>query len=452
MAKRINISIEGDQVKVLYATKRGRRYIVNDLLSFHYNELSSYLQEEKSKEFYLCVSFKEFFQANFYLPPARKSHLKRLIETEIRKNIGPDTEFIYTYFELGTKIVEGKEKTEVFTIAVLQKEADMYLELFKQHNKKVKCLFPDFLALLNILPETDHPVLYIYPKESERVMFIVQKGKLLFYRSFSAISEIIDDIDIQNINLTINYARQRISTAPEFAVLIGDPPFSETVSQQPVVPIASIRMPSNIDLRGIKATHKISEYVLPLSLLQKWKKEDFLPKQYRYEYYLKSYLKAASLFFAILSLTLIAMSGMTLNNIKNNHREISFLRTSLNNLDSTLRELQALDSQYQKYQIAKELLVKYRTSPSPFPLLLMLPEIDLKDIEIHYIKIDSPVDNTLSFTLEGTVNVATYTEVEHRVQGFSNQLRNLKGLQIKGVNYNLKSHEFKIEGIYSGLP
>ncbi len=449
MANKVTISLEKDRVKVLYATRRGRRYLVKDILTFSYPELDRFLREEKSSKFFVCASFNEFFQDTLYLPPARKSHLKKLIESEISRSAGFNDRFVFTYFNLGKRTIEGKIKQEVFVFAVPLQEVESYLTIFNRYNKKIKCFLPDFLTLLNIIPVTEYPVLYIYPRNNERLMFVVQDGKLIFYRSFSAISEILDNIDIQNINMTVTYCKQRLNISPEFAVLIGDPDVSDSLNMDPLVPLASLTPPANIDLKGLKSLQRISEYILPLSLLQKWKKEDFLPKNYHYKWYLKYYLNTASTAFAVTGLVFALLSGLKIKQLSTIKKDVTSLRQSLLVADPIIRQVRSIKNEYNRYRTLEDILSKKRKGANPVSILIQIPEVVSKDIQIKSIMLQRTQDGQkVAFTIAGKVKGEGFFEVEANIKGLSAGLKNIEGLQILGIDYNLSNREFQISGNY----
>ncbi|RMG73134.1 MAG: hypothetical protein D6710_03885 [Nitrospirae bacterium] len=450
MARRITISLEENRARVVYASRRGRGYTVDDILTLDYQELERFLEKEKTKTFYVCASFSDYFQQTLYLPPTGKKKLKRLIELEIARNVNYPEGFVYTYFDLGKVEQEGRTKREIFAVSVPLREVNRYISIFRAHNKRVKCLFPDFLSLLNLIPVTDYPALYIFSKKNERIMFLVQGGRLFFYRSFSSISDSIDDIDLQNINMTINYCRQKFGMETRVALFIGDPSFSDNLTVEPIVPIANLMLPEKIQIKTAPAEIGLSEIILPLSLLYKWKSEDLLPGQYRAEEYLRGYLKVATVAFVLTGLLLMSLTGLKLINIKNELGEIKKTRAGLTELTSLFDELNRVRADYGRYDKAINLLIQHRNSPPPANFLYSLPACLTEGIEITSIRMGTSRQDTegLSFFIDGRVRTESLTSLQSAVDGFVSKLKAQQGITVDRADYDLRSREFHIKGIY----
>ncbi len=449
MTKRVTISLEQDRARVLYARKRGRGYVIEDILTLDYSELDRFLDSEKTKGFYVCASFSDYLQNTLYLPPTGRSKLRKLLELELSRTVNYPEGFVFTYFDLGKTVIEGHTKKEIFAVSVPQRQVKEYLSIFKRHNKRVKCLLPDFLSLLNIVPYTDYPVLYIYSKRTERIMFLVERGRLYFYRSFSAISETIDDIDFQNINMTVNYCKQKLGAEAAVAMFIGDPEFSQNLAVDPVIPVANMAMPEDFELRGSSLALSRSDIILPLSLLRKKKAPDLLPSEYRLEGYLQTYLKAASIVFALSALLLAGLTVNNVINIRDNQRQIKMIRSQLTGLPELISELNTVRAEYNTYRVPLKYLIAYRESPSPLNLLIALPKALSERIKIKSIKINSSVhDKKISFIIEGLVKTSSMAEFQSMVNEFVSGIRSVKGIKDIRTSYNLERRDFIVKGWY----
>ncbi len=450
MARKITISLEKERARVLYASKRGRGYVVEDILTVDYHELDSYLASEKTKDFYICANFSDYLQQTFYLPPTGRSKLKKLIEIELSRSVNYPEGFVYTFFDLGKTTIDGQVKKEIFAISVPLKQVNEYLSIFRRNNKRVKCLFPDFLSLLNIVPETDYPVLYIYPKDNEQIMFLVEKGRLIFYRSYSAITETIDDIDIQNINMTVNYCKQKIGAEARVAMFIGDPEFSQHLTVEPIVPIANLTMPDDIDLRGIPSALRLSDIILPISLLKSYRTSDILPAEYKRQGYLSIYLKAASVVFALMSVLLIGLTGGNIVKIKHELREVKELRRQMTDIQDLYNELNRIKAEYRNYEVPLQYLLIHRKYSTPLTILLALPGAVNRQIEIRSIKINTTEHSSgkITFEIKGSVKSDSMAELQSSVERFITKITASHHIKIVKTDYNLGEKEFYIQGNY----
>ncbi len=450
MTRKITISLEKDWARVVYAKRRGRGYVIEDILTVDYHEIDHFLASEKNRDFYVCASFSDYLQQTFYLPPTGKSKLKKLIELELSRVVNFPEGFVYTYFDLGKTIIDGQVKKEIFAVSVPLRQVNEYLSIFKRNNKVVKCLFPDFLSLLNIVPMTDYPVLYIYPKSNEQIMFLVERGRLKFYRSFSAITETIDDIDIQNINMTVNYCKQKLGAEARVAIFIGAPEFSQNLSVEPLVPIANMTMPEDIDLRGIPSAIRLSDIILPISLLKNYRTSDILPSEYKRKRYLSIYLKAASVVFALLSILFLTLTGSNAVRIKHSLSEIGELRTQLTDLHSIYNELNRVKAEYNNYRIPLQYLINHRKSSSPLTILLALPGAVKRKIKIKSIKITRSEQSSgeITFYIEGTVKTDSLAELQSSVEDLLSTIKTIDDIKIVKTNYTLGKKEFYIKGRY----
>ena len=116
LGKAVIVSFEDSVIKVVYASAKGGNVAVTDTLILNDEQFDNFLLREKTNQFIVTHSFKDFFQEVFFIPPVKDKYVESLIEAEIKRK-APFSTFSFIHTDLGEKVVDGKKMREVFVFA-----------------------------------------------------------------------------------------------------------------------------------------------------------------------------------------------------------------------------------------------------------------------------------------------------------------------------------------------
>lgn len=154
--------------------------------------------------------------------------MQKIMEAEIRKRFPDLKEFAFFSIPIGELMQDNKKMLESFIYAVGVEELSRITTPFAENNKTITTLVPDFLPISYLLPaapeQQDETVLMIASVADERIMLLFRQHALVFVRRVTALSPQYSSIDIQNINMTVNYCRQAMRLNPARAVFVGAAP------------------------------------------------------------------------------------------------------------------------------------------------------------------------------------------------------------------------------------
>ncbi len=456
MGHRVGISIENGSLKVVYTKQRGGKTIVEEVFNIQEQGVEDYLRSEKNREFYLNIHFPDLFQDTFVLPPARGKALQLLIERELHAQNPDVSEWLYSYFITGQKLTEAQPQTEVLVFAIPRASVDRYLHIFLGFGKKVEALIPNYLPLLNLIPEVDTPSLFVFRRAEDRAVLLCYRGVLYLLRRLRGSPLWLDDSDIQSINMTVNYSRQRLGLVPEVVYLVGQQEVSEDLSTLPVIPLSSLVTPSVEFSQSLKATDMV-EYILPIAttlkrrasllspLLRRGVPQEkmFLPGDYRFYRNVNRYLTVSSLLMAVLSAFLVAVLPVKLNELKTVRDSINMLRGEV----SDIRQINAVyQREFQKwkgYEEKIQTLQSLMRETSPAEFFIKVSET-ASGITIDQVKVERQM-NSLSFTIKGRVDGEGLLQRQRTLRAFMESLSST-GIKISGETFRLDEGTFIIAG------
>ena len=108
MSKTVAVSFEGDSVKIVHASLKGKALTVDKTEIISDDEFSYYLQKEKASNFIVTCDLRETYHDILSIPLLKTKYLEKIIESEIRKATGrKDLSFVYTL--LGEKVADNRK-------------------------------------------------------------------------------------------------------------------------------------------------------------------------------------------------------------------------------------------------------------------------------------------------------------------------------------------------------
>lgn len=430
------VSFEGNIIKVIYVTYKGKKPVVRDALTLRNEQFDELLSKERTREFIVVNSFKDFFQDTILIPPAKKIYTRRLIESEIRKR-STLKDFSFFYTSTGEKVVDNKRMMEIFAFAVNNDEIKSIINRFIQRGKVIKAIYPDVFSIASQIGSTD-PVLCVSETGSNKNLFLVKDGKIQFIRTAQSLERGISDLDIQNINMTVNYCRQSLRISPAVVMLTGSLCSNYNATAPPSIPLTCLMPKSPLYL----------DFVSPLSAIPgtNLKDIDLSTRDYKTYYYYKKFLGYSTSLFLSLSILCIAYAGYTIKNIIDTRSKLDFIRKNLFDIRTALSSYDSKIADLTGYMPFIASLKSASSVPDIQRLLSLLSEIKTDNIEINSITITSG-DNLLKVELKGLIRSVSFGDMQRYYQRMIDTI-SLKGFSIRGQRLELKDKSFSIDMEY----
>ncbi|HCC68603.1 MAG TPA: hypothetical protein DEP99_01815 [Nitrospiraceae bacterium] len=444
MGKAIVISFEDETIRVLYARFKRKNIVVDDALTLRNDQFDDFLLKEKSKEFIIVNSFKDFFQDTILVPPTKARLIKILIEAEIRKRSQlKDFSFIYTI--TGEKIVQQRKMKEVFVFAVRNEDIKEIVNRFILKGKVIKAIYPDIFSLACLIEPEPMPLLCVSEAGSNKNIFLINDGVIQFVRIAQSIEQGIGDVDIQSIKMTINYCGQTLKIKPYATMLIGSLCSNYNVTVDTPLPIAcfthrSFRSQMSSALLGFISL--ISALFVP-----RGRGINLLPAEYKNFLRTRLFLRYSTALFLLLSIIGMVYAGFIVKNIMESQDRLSSIRRDFPDIDNILT----------MYDMKKTELAGYMPFVTSLRNAVLIPDIQrflslLSELNVDNLRIDSisikTGNNILDVEMKGSVKTESYAGMQMDYQKLINSITALKGVSIKSHGLDLRTRSFHIRMQY----
>ena len=449
MAEQITISFESEVIKIIHTVLNRGNLRVQKTLILRDEEFDNFLKTEKERSFTVVCNFKSFYQDIILFPPVKGKYYKTLIESEIRKKAPDLKDFSFFYTLLGEKYLEGKARNEAFVFAVNNEELFGIINKFNKHGKTVSYLYPSALTLSYLVQSSENlnsePVLCVAASGTDKMLFLMKKGNLLFLRAIHSQEGGLHDIDIQNINMSINYIRQTLRLTPSQIILSGTIDKYDAAKNL-LAPAVCMKYPQYI----LAPNETIKEFIVPISAILYAEKQymvNLLPQSYRNIYYQKRLLVYCTIAFLSFSAISLVYLKMNISKIFQFRDKIKLLRVEVMQKKSTYRED---DTHYQKLQKVMPLVNFTNTansSPDFQKVLIALECLNMKDVNVQSIQIGNE-GQALHLQITGGITANNFANMQMTYQGLLEVIKKRKEIELISDKIDLKDKNFSIAARY----
>ncbi|MBF0505610.1 MAG: hypothetical protein HQL09_02140 [Nitrospirae bacterium] len=465
MANRIAVSFEDEVVKVVYASLSHGSLTVRKTLLLKNEEFDDFLAGERHREFIVVADFKVSYYDILFLPPAKDKYLRQIVYSEIRKKNPELKDFSFSYSVLGETVRESRKALEVFFYAVSNADLYQIIQRFDKYRKTVKSIFPIAAALsrlVNALPVAgDEPQLCIAETGPNKTLFLVKGGKLHFIRTANALETGVHDIDVHDINMTVNYCRQTLRMTPSSVLLLGGVCLGYDAAMGFNVPSASMLLPFGIPGACVYIPEKIfarreeaMDFVSPIAALMPYKSADafnILPRQYEFLTLQKKGLALCTVCFILLSLIALWFLRTKISEISRLKGEAALLRTDISMMESGRRSYDMHYAELMKYMPLINFLNSVNSAPDAQKALISLsslkePHNKAVELKALTVTVDS---GALKLVLQGNIEAEKYADIQKHYRTLVDELRRLKGMTVGSDTLDIKNRKFQIEARYS---
>lgn len=452
MAKKVSVSFENEVVKVVYASPASGGVTVESHLTMKDEEFDAFLKTEKTRRFTVTANFKRTYQDIITLPPVKDKILSKLVELDIKKKAPDLGEISYYYSVLSDMIEEGRKVISVFVYAVSNEELSQVFVRFTRCGKIVDDLYPDSLLLscLSMTGEKAAEPANVYVSESGSIknIMLTESGKVYFMRSFQSSESGINDTDVQNINMTLNYCRQTLRKNPVAVTFMGSAAYRYSANiafaAPPCCSIHSIN--SNL------SSEKNAEYLVPIAALMPLAdlaKYSFLPEDTKAVRLQKTIMLYSSCVLIVIALA----GGVYLNKLSSERKQaednITALRSEIAQMGSVSAGYKAKFDELQKVMPRIQFINDINSSPDMKKTLITLSEIVPAKLNLPAISFSSiqiaREDKTVKLSIKGNIKSFTYIDLETTYAKLLDALKG-KGLELISKSMSIQEKTFQVEG------
>lgn len=454
MANRIAVSFEDDDsVRVVYASSSGGNVTVRKTLLLKNDEFDAFLAGEKSREFIVVSDFKISYSDVLSLPPAKDKYLRPIIESEIRKRNPELKEFSFTFTVLAETVREGRKVRDVFFYAVNNADLFPIIQRFDKYNKTVKYIYPFSAALCrlvnSVVVEKDEPQLCIAEAGLNKTMFLVKNGKIHFIRTAQAMEPGIHDLDVHDINITVNYCRQTLRMTPSSILLLSNVCSNYDAAMGFAVPASCVLLPDNIRVGREEA----ADYLAPIAAVLPGGEASgisVLPREYALLTVQKRVVSSLAAFFVFLSLAGLWHLKRDIDGILRLKGDIGSLRTEIGQMVSNRQSYALLTAQLGEYVPLINFVNSVNAEPDMQAALISLSSVKMlrgDAVQVNSINIAAAA-GALGIQLNGNLKAGKYAETDMHYRALVAELRSLKGVSSVSDSMDINTRNFHVEMQY----
>jgi len=439
MSASIVISLEGNTARVVYGSARGGAAVVKDALVMPIEKLDEFLIGERATDFTVVNHFSDPFQDVLTVPAVKKRLLRKIVEMEVRKRSGL-TDFSFVHTVTGTRKTDQGMKTDVFVFAVNNAETGAIIERFSSKGKTVRALYPDAFVLARAMAVPNEDVLCVSASGNKKVFTLVKDGALQFTREVLSSTSELNALDIQNLDMTVNYCRQSLRVMPSIVMFAGRLGSDELA--------ASVRGSRSACFRprvaSIMAREALADFTVPVLALDPEDSFDISPAGYTTGKLKARALKYSSVAFAAAAAFLIVMSYSALREAGAAKQGLKASLAALSDIDAVVSAHEAAKSEFERYIPFVNALNTAATAPDPAALLSSLSGLDTEKITLSLINM-TPVEGGLRVRVEGSLRASSFASAQSLFEKFSASFAKLERAQIIEERLMIKEKSFLME-------
>jgi hypothetical protein len=440
------VSFEEDTVKVIRASRTAGKTAVDRSQSFTNEEFNDYLRTTTERNFVVVCTFRRFFQDTFSFPPAKEKYYPTLIDAEIRKNSLGAKDYLFFYHILEDNQQEGRKTRETFVLAVEREIIDGIVERFDRCGKTIIALYPSVVTLTSLLAPMeevkDDVVLGILEAGKSKILFLIKDRALCFVRFIQSDAAGINDLDVDNINMTISYFRQTLRVNPSKVVLLNFRESTE-VAARIVVPVVDMGAIPRLSVAGTIA----EEYIVPISVLADsvhLAHSNLLPPVYKTLPIQKRILSAAMALLVLVTLGCLGSIVFSVQGISVRKDAIARMEREIAQKEPAFRDYRMARDRLQTVQPLLAYANKAFSLPETGKILAALGFLPLDHVVMESIQIDVKEGETMVH-LKGAIQATDYAGMDSDYRTLLSRMRKVERLEILSHEIDPKDMTFTIE-------
>jgi hypothetical protein len=448
-----SLYFDGAIVQIVNACISSSTVTIKEAHTFPLDELDDYLSHCREKRFIICANPVSFHQDIIYLPPAAGRQYDKLVRAEAQKLHPELTSFSTFHTAVGQATIDSKVFNKIAVFSYADGFISGLLSTFNKHGKVVSQVYAAPYSIFKLiasscLNDANRSRIFIASLPGEKLLLVGENGELEFIRKIPSSDAKLLPIDLQNINMTLDYCFQTLRVKPVEAVMLEQ---SETFDEQS----APLSVPLRSALPAVLASvpHDIiADYIAPLAAaihyIETPRVCNLLPSDYAAFITHKKLLTAAAMLMFVLTLFLggyLVTETMIISELKS---KIGRLRIELSGSGSEIAAFKKLDAEVNLLKQPLDFSNKHISSLNPAKALAALILPVSKEYVIKGITIQSG-GGSLPVRIEGAINVSGYSNTQAAFERLVTHVAKLPGYAVSSSSVDIKQKTFGIQTLYS---
>jgi hypothetical protein len=447
VSKQIAVSFEDGYVKIAYGSRSNGTLVVTRTLEVKEEEFDVFLAREKTKDFTVVFSFQTFYQDVLLLPPVEEKYLEALLQAEIRKNAPELKNFVFFSTILKEKVHEGRPVKETFIFAADPVEISPLLERFSRCGKRVKHLYADVFVLAQLVIASEDvkekTILGMIDMEGRKTLLLMREGKLTFVRGIQSRGRGIDQYDMTNVNMTVNYARQTLREHPEKLIIVSTEKDTVPTIEGLTLPASFFQYPANVFV----AEGGTTEFAIPIAGLFVGKasgKESLLPRAYQNLLLQERILSFSIAIFLIISFLCLGYIISGWNQAHQIGKLIAPLKAEISSRARVYEEFESRNKEFQEALPFINYLNGEFATPDIQKSLVVLQTLNRDKVKVKDVEIKN-TGRELALQIKGHISANTYSELQSLFRKLADDIRLAEGVQGVSEKLDLINKDFSVE-------
>lgn len=443
------VEIEDNNLKIISVKRNLNNMTLLEHTTIAKEDLPNYLQKDKTKEYLIVKQFKNVYQTILQTPLLSKEDFAQYIHSHIQTTATDLGDFEFAFQIVSEVTTEARRYREVYISAVSVSELSEVVEQFLQYQKRVLAIYNSehCISLLKVFAEPD-PYMYVYETDTNKTLVLVKNNSIYFSRVIQSFERGITDIDVQSINMTINYCRQNFRITPKTLVFIGGTCTEYSAnSSNFIVPFVCLTAPV-----GFKVDAELfNKYTVGLLSARAFLSKtgiDYLPKSYKKLFLKKQVLQYYNVILVVAAMVLAGSIAMTTANIIKHQQTITQLNRQIEGSKKTVEDFITAKKKAEAYSKVIDFAnnyccINYDISYHLHGILSLKP-LKSDIVTVNELTI-TPSNEGLEVRISGAINDRSLLQIQKAYDNIVSVLQTSKDYELKKTSIDYKNSTFQIE-------
>lgn len=446
------VSFEGERIKIVEAAAREGRLAIKEVLTLPRADFALYLKRTNNADFFVACDFPDLIHEVIHVPPAKDKYVRALVEREVARRFPDVKDPSVVFHPLREQVKDGKKALEVMVYIIEKERLRDVVNIFEANGKRVSFLYPAILPIARLVhgaaESQDEILLTVIDGGPTKTLLVSQGGQILFLRTIQSRASGIDDIDADNINMTVTYSRQTLRAEPARCVILNTQEASdiEDCRNRLLLPALNMALPAGV-LHNYQSNHGNIYSAIALFLFSsdlRW--GNMVPPEHTAYFRKKSILKYGAGFFICSSLALSAYSFRVLAEVPRLKAQMREIRTDMAQRQSVWTEWIRARDELDAYMPLISFSNLMESSSDVLSALRHLSFLPVKDISIRALRFSNTPEGT-KVEIKGELTADRYGEMSAVYQRLLEGLKGTGAVEVRSNSLEVKTRSFSIEGL-----
>lgn len=441
MSNHTAISFDADAIRVLKAQGKGQSLVVDHASALRQDELDGFLATDRSREYVLLVNTPDAIYETIQIPPVKPALVAPLVAAELQRLFPTLPPFVVAYRAIEDVVRDGKPVRRVACCLIPEEFLAMVLEPFLRHNRPIARIVTLPSSLAHLVAHSPHAslntLLCAYDGGVRKSLFLLEKGCVTLVRQVPSEGSGWDEIDRQNVSMTLDYCFQTLRVRPEKNLALN--------GTEPSPPLAVFTPPEFQVAPEVIQSHLalIAALAFPPATT-----EDLRPAPYLVARQEQDILRGGGLLFGGASLVVALLLAVCFFSIDQIKQGLAPLRVNAQELQSTLESYRSVQQEREAVASRMESLAAVQAAPSLAGLMAAFtyPPTD----RLYLTSLNATrAGEGIKVALVGKVHEETHAAAQARFETLSAQIEGFPGVAVTAKQLLPTEQSFSLEAVRS---